>query len=197
VTPKRIIARDSTAPGRSRRSVEERGPTRKARREDRRAGRDRSSARLDVEIPAVEVVDGGAAHRRNEGARRGLALAVGHVVGEVEVRDAATSNSATDVAITLPEFLASYVMRTRARRFPVLVACPLTAQPLPATVCSSSPVMLTLENPFELESLSQPARSTTAIPAIAAPPTKCRMSFLLASRALGGLGLVSGSPPRR
>jgi hypothetical protein len=54
--------------------------------------------------------------------------------------------------------------------------------------------MLTLENPFELESLAQPARSTTAILAIAAPPTKYRMSFLLASRALGVL--VSFRVPR-
>ena len=36
----------------------------------------------------------------------------------------ATSNSATDVAITLPELLPSYVMRTRGRLFPVFVACP-------------------------------------------------------------------------
>jgi hypothetical protein len=36
-------------------------------------------------------------------------------------------------------------------------------------------VIVTLENPLELESLSQPARSASAIPAIAAPPTQYRM----------------------
>jgi hypothetical protein len=45
------------------------------------------SARLDVQIRAVDVVDGGAAHRRDECGRRGLTLTVLGRVAEVERSD--------------------------------------------------------------------------------------------------------------
>ena len=135
-----MIARDSTARGRPRRRVEERGATRKAPHEDRRAGRDRGSARLDVEIQAVEVVDGGAAHRRKR--RHPTRAGFGcwpRCWRSRSFENAVTSNSATDVAIMWPEFLGSYVMRARARRFPPSRSQPArkreVRQPFPRSLC--------------------------------------------------------------